>query len=166
LARWTDLIWLVRPGTQQVDSESFMTVLPKAVKCQEPLPYCAQACTVTRLSAIDIESFDALSPHEWPEPHSSTPANHRARTVGWECVSPRPHSTGKPLEPPARVVARSMLNLLAHSLFTRGLPHLARQLLSTAPEAWNVHVSRAPDRSSIHSRRMTQGTHIVYSIVH
>ena len=45
-----------------------------------------------------------------------------------------------------------MLNLLAHSLFTRGLPHLARQLPSTAHEPWNGHASRrAPDRSSIHS---------------
>ena len=112
-----------------------------------------------RLSAIDIESFDALSPREWPEPHSSTATNHRARTVGWECVSTRPHSTGKPLKPTARGVARSMLNLLAHSLFTRGLPHLARQLPSTAHEPWNGHASRrAPDRSSIvHCRRTMHG---------
>lgn len=56
-------------------------------------------------------------------------------------------------------VARSMLNLLAHSLFTRGLPHLARQLPSTAHGPWNGHVSRrAPDRSSIvHCRRTMHG---------
>ena len=56
-------------------------------------------------------------------------------------------------------VARSMLNLVAHSLFTRGVSHLARQLRSTAHEPWNGHVSRrAPDRSSIvHCRRTAQG---------
>jgi len=70
-----------------------------------------------------------------------------------------PTRRGRPRKPTARGVARSMLNLLAHSLFMRGVSHLARQLPSTAHEPWNGHVSRrAPDRSSIvHCRRTTQG---------
>ena len=72
-----------------------------------------------------------------------------------------PTRQGRPRKPTARGVARSMLNLLAHSLFTRGVSHLARQLRSTAHEPWNGngHVSRrAPDRSSIvHCRRTAQG---------
>ena len=117
------------------------------------------ALTMYGKCSVQAHQFDALSPHAWPEPHSWTAATHLARTVGRECVSPRPHSTGKPRKPTARGVARSMLNLLAHSLFTRGVSHLARQLRSTAHEPWNGHVSRrAPDRSSIvHCRHTTQG---------